>query len=132
MGYKIPNARRSDWGEWVKQRRKARNLSKPALAKKLGIDSSYIILMERDGYVPRYEIVLGMALALDTPVDETLLRAGYAPHLPEEAWAVILQEGRRSNLKPELAAACQLHDLTPSEQRQVAAFLDGVLMAGAA
>lgn len=68
-----------DWANYVKDRRKARQLTRRKLAELAKIDPSYVTLIERDGYVPRKDKVLEIARAIQADVDRTLLVAGYAP-----------------------------------------------------
>lgn len=123
------NHRTPGWGAWIREQRESRGWPVVRMGLELGVDPSYISLMEVDGYVPRREKVMHIALVLDISVDETLIRAGYVPSLSEDDAAAILDGLRLPGFVPDLRAACQLHDLTPAEQRSVAAFLQGVRMA---
>lgn len=71
--------RNEAWANFVKEKRKARHLTRRKLAELAKIDPSYVTLIERDGYVPRKDKVLELARALEVDVDHTLLVAGYAP-----------------------------------------------------
>lgn len=71
--------RNEAWATYVKEKRKARHLTRRKLAELAKIDPSYVTLIERDGYVPRKDKVLELARALEVDVDHTLLVAGYAP-----------------------------------------------------
>ncbi len=71
--------RNETWATYVKDKRKAKHLTRRKLAELAKIDPSYVTLIERDGYVPRKDKVLELARALEVDVDQTLLVAGYAP-----------------------------------------------------
>ena len=71
--------RNEAWATYVKEKRKARHLTRRKLAELAKIDPSYVTLIERDGYVPRKDKVLELARALEVDIDHTLLVAGYAP-----------------------------------------------------
>jgi transcriptional regulator with XRE-family HTH domain len=71
--------RNEAWANYVKEKRKAKHLTRRKLAELAKIDPSYVTLIERDGYVPRKDKVLELAKALEVDVDHTLLVAGYAP-----------------------------------------------------
>jgi len=71
--------RNEAWANYVRDKRKAKHLTRRKLAELAKIDPSYVTLIERDGYVPRKDKVLELARALDVDVDHTLLVAGYAP-----------------------------------------------------
>jgi transcriptional regulator with XRE-family HTH domain len=71
--------RNEAWANYIKDKRKARHLTRRKLAELAKIDPSYVTLIERDGYVPRKDKVLELARALEVDVDHTLLVAGYAP-----------------------------------------------------
>lgn len=71
--------RNETWANYVKEKRKAKHLTRRKLAELAKIDPSYVTLIERDGYVPRKDKVLELAKALEVDVDHTLLVAGYAP-----------------------------------------------------
>jgi len=71
--------RNEAWANYVRDKRKAKHLTRRKLAELAKIDPSYVTLIERDGYVPRKDKVLELARALEADVDHTLLVAGYAP-----------------------------------------------------
>ncbi len=53
------------WGDWVKDRRKAKQMTRRALAIAADLDPSYITLMERDSYIPKRHVCarIGRVLA---------------------------------------------------------------------
>lgn len=51
------NCGNREFAEWHKLRRAAKGLSRVAVAKIVNIDSSYITLIERDGWVPRFPVL---------------------------------------------------------------------------
>jgi transcriptional regulator with XRE-family HTH domain len=67
------------WAAYVKEHRRTRRITRREMARLASIDPSYVTLIERDGMVPRQDVVcrLGRALLLDE--DRTLVAAGYAP-----------------------------------------------------
>lgn len=71
--------RNEAWANYVRDKRKAKHLTRRKLAELAKIDPSYVTLIERDGYVPRKDKVLELARALEADIDHTLLVAGYAP-----------------------------------------------------
>jgi transcriptional regulator with XRE-family HTH domain len=73
------NVKNSLWANYVKEKRKSKNLTRRKLAELSKVDPSYLTLIERDGFVPRKDKVVRIARALDCDIDECLLTAGYAP-----------------------------------------------------
>ena len=63
--------RNISWAIFVKERRKARGLTRRKLAEMAEIDPSYVTLIERDGYVPRKDKVEMIAQALEADLDQT-------------------------------------------------------------
>lgn len=67
------------WASYVQEKRREKRIPRYELATRAGIDPSYITLIERDGYIPRKDKVIGLAHALGVSKDECLLYAGFAP-----------------------------------------------------
>ncbi len=117
----------TNWGQLVRDRRKARQLSRRELARIVGCDPSYVTLIERDGYVPRRHIVEALARALGAEQETMLLAAGYSNRTIA---AVFLQrqkdllEGLCPALRRQLTRAIQL---PPERQLIVAQTLSSVL-----
>jgi transcriptional regulator with XRE-family HTH domain len=115
-----------DWANYVKERRKARQLTRRKLAELAKIDPSYVTLIERDGYVPRKDKVLEIARAIQADVDRTLLVAGYAPEQIPVDDLLERIEGYKTEkvLDSELREALQeLFTLSTAQQRKVAEML---------
>lgn len=66
------------WGRYVAEIRVRRGLTRYQLADLADIDSSYVTVIERDGYIPSREVVKSMAKALGVDVDFFSGQAGYA------------------------------------------------------
>ena len=118
--------RNQAWANYVKDKRKARGLTRRKLAELAGIDPSYVTLIERDGYVPRKDKVLEVALALEAEVDHTLLVAGYAPEkIPVKDLLERLETFKSEKvLDKELRASIrELFDLTTAQQKKVSEML---------
>ena len=116
-----------EWAAFVRTNRKKLGYNLRKLAFLAGIDSSYVTLIERDGYVPKRDKVVAIARALETDIDRTLLEAGYAPEsIPiSTIMGKNSLETARDVLIPEL---CQcLHELvtlSPMQQRKAADFIN--------
>jgi transcriptional regulator with XRE-family HTH domain len=118
--------RNQAWANYVKDKRKARGLTRRKLAELAGIDPSYVTLIERDGYVPRKDKVLEVARALEVDVDHTLLVAGYAPEkIPVKDLLERLETFKSEKvLDKELRASIrELFDLTSAQQKKVSEML---------
>lgn len=77
----MPSADRNmAWAKHVRENRKARQMTRRALAFKADIDPSYLTLIERDGYVPRKNHIKRIGLIFGD-VGAALLVCG---HVPEE------------------------------------------------
>lgn len=119
--------RNQAWANYVKDKRKARGLTRRKLAELAKIDPSYVTLIERDGYVPRKDKVLEIAKAVEADVDHTLLVAGYAPEkIPVKDLLERLENFKAEKvLDRELRASIrELFDLTSTEQKKVAEMLN--------
>lgn len=115
-----------DWANYVKERRKAKQLTRRKLAELAKIDPSYVTLIERDGYVPRKDKVLEIARAIQADVDRTLLVAGYAPEQIPVGDLLDRIEGYKTEkvLDDELREALEeLFTLSASQQQKVAEML---------
>ncbi|MGI5842827.1 MAG: helix-turn-helix transcriptional regulator [Candidatus Xenobium sp.] len=118
--------RNQAWANYVKDKRKARGLTRRKLAELAGIDPSYVTLIERDGYVPRKDKVLEIARSLEAEVDHTLLVAGYAPEkIPVKDLLDRLETFKAEKvLDKELRASIrELFDLTTAQQKKVSEML---------
>jgi transcriptional regulator with XRE-family HTH domain len=118
--------RNQAWANYVKDKRKARGLTRRKLAELAGIDPSYVTLIERDGYVPRKDKVLEIARSLEAEVDHTLLVAGYAPEkIPVKDLLDRLETFKAERvLDKELRASIrELFDLTTAQQKKVSEML---------
>ncbi|MCA9797190.1 MAG: helix-turn-helix domain-containing protein [Vulcanimicrobiota bacterium] len=119
--------RNQAWANYVRDRRKARQLTRRKLAELAKIDPSYVTLIERDGYVPRKDKVLEIAKAIQADVDRTLLVAGYAPEkIPVKDLLEKIESYKADKmLEKELRVAIrELFNLTPGQQKKVAEMLD--------
>lgn len=119
--------RNQAWANYVKDKRKARGLTRRKLAELAKIDPSYVTLIERDGYVPRKDKVLEIAKAVEADLDHTLLVAGYAPErIPVKDLLERLETFKAEKvLDKELRASIrELFDLSASEQKKVAEMLN--------
>ncbi len=75
------------FGKWLFDRRKAARLTQGQVAERAGISISYVSTLERSERHhltnapprPAIEVVEAIAKALDAPLDEARLVAGYAP-----------------------------------------------------
>lgn len=119
--------RNQAWANYVRDRRKARQLTRRKLAELAKIDPSYVTLIERDGYVPRKDKVLEIAKAIQADVDRTLLVAGYAPEkIPVKELLEKIESYKADKmLEKELRVAIrELFNLTPGQQKKVAEMLN--------
>lgn len=119
--------RNQAWANYVRDRRKARQLTRRKLAELAKIDPSYVTLIERDGYVPRKDKVLEIAKAIQADVDRTLLIAGYAPEkIPVKDLLEKIESYKADKmLEKELRVAIrELFNLTPGQQKKVAEMLN--------
>ena len=74
------------WANYIKEKRKARKMTRRKLAQLSKIDPSYLRLIERDGCIPRRDKLTNFAIALDVDVNELFIMAGYLPDdMSEEA-----------------------------------------------
>lgn len=120
-GGKIPPTLRPQWGHWVKCMRRRLDWPKYRLAVAVGINPSYLTLIERDGYVPTLRYIHAIAEALEGDVDQALLMAGYAPQL---SLGALLEVATRRPLQPALALAMkEVRTLAPAQQRELAELL---------
>ena len=119
--------RNQAWANYVKDKRKARGLTRRKLAELASIDPSYVTLIERDGYVPRKDKVLEIARAVEADQDHTLLVAGYAPEkIPVKDLLDRLENFKSEKvLDKELRASIrELFDLSTAQQKKVAEMLN--------
>ena len=119
--------RNQAWANYVRDRRKARQMTRRKLAELAKIDPSYVTLIERDGYVPRRDKVLEIAKALQAEVDRTLLVAGFAPEkiaVKDLLEKIESYKADRLLEKPLRLAIRELFNLTPGQQRKVAEMLN--------
>ena len=119
--------RNQAWANYVKDKRKARGLTRRRLAELASIDPSYVTLIERDGYVPRKDKVLEIARAVEADLDHTLLVAGYAPeNIPVKDLLERLEHFKSEKvLDKELRASIrELFDLSSAQQRKVSEMLN--------
>jgi len=119
--------RNQAWANYVKDKRKARGLTRRRLAELASIDPSYVTLIERDGYVPRKDKVLEIARAVEADLDHTLLVAGYAPEkIPVKDLLERLEHFKSEKvLDKELRASIrELFDLSSAQQRKVSEMLN--------
>lgn len=71
--------RNGTWALFVEQNRIKQGMTRRELGEKSQIDPSYVTLMERDGYVPRRDIVDRVVEVLKADPNLGRLAAGYAP-----------------------------------------------------
>ncbi len=119
------------WAYFVKEKRKARGLTRRKLAEMADIDPSYVTLIERDGYVPRKDKVEMIAKALEADMDQTLLTAGYAPQqMPVGMFMDKLETVKtQTDLIPELKRSIhELFELNEEQQKAAAAFMKSIIL----
>ncbi len=119
--------RNQAWANYVRDKRKARGLTRRKLAELASIDPSYVTLIERDGYVPRKDKVLEIARAVEADMDHTLLVAGYAPEkIPVKDLLDRLEHFKSEKvLDKELRASIrELFDLSSAQQKKVSEMLN--------
>jgi len=119
--------RNQAWANYVKDKRKARGLTRRKLAELAKIDPSYVTLIERDGYVPRKDKVLEIARAVEADLDHTLLVAGYAPEkIPVKDLLERLETFKAEKVldKDLRASIRELFDLSSAQQKKVAEMLN--------
>lgn len=67
----------SSWSKWVTCHRERCGWSKRYLAKRIKMNPSYVTLWERDGRVPRRNVVISLAFAFGLDLKSSLSEAGY-------------------------------------------------------
>lgn len=67
------------WADWVRVQRKRRLLTRRKFASLVGVDPSYVTLMERDGTVPSRLVVENIGRLFGS-VEEATVMASYVPH----------------------------------------------------
>jgi SOS-response transcriptional repressor LexA len=73
-------------GQRVKALRKARHLSQGELADAVGVERSYIAMIETGRTKnPSRDVLTGLARALEVPIEDLLIAAGYLQVAPPEA-----------------------------------------------
>ena len=74
------------FGELIKQARKDKGYSQKELAKKLGVDFTYLSKLENDrgDYAPKEQVIRGLARHLDLEEEELIFLAGRIPQEDEE------------------------------------------------
>lgn len=107
--------RNQTWADFVRIHRLKLNLTKRELGSKASIDPSYVTLVERDGHVPKREIVERIAKALGVNIDNAFFAAGYVrPEAIKSARAIygellkLLEDG---NLTDQQKQACRALEL---------------------
>lgn len=117
--------RKRSWGIFVKEKRKAKQMTRRRLAELAKLDPSYVTLIERDGYVPRQDKVVGIAEALVIDPTECLLAAGYAT---DEVAAVYRTSASLASLsQPLLNQMRGLGRLEPRQQNKIAKSIKSLL-----
>lgn len=122
--------RNISWALFVKEKRKARGLTRRRLAEMAEIDPSYVTLIERDGYVPRKDKVEMIAQALEADLDQTLLTAGYAPQQMPVGMLIDKLETvkTQTDLIPELKRTVhELFELDEEQQKQASLYIKGFI-----
>lgn len=114
------------WWDWLRGQRRAARLTQRKLARALGRDQSWVSNMEDQGCIPKHGDVIQIAVALDAPISEALVMAGYVPlDITPAQWLTILDGHQMKKLHPELHIA--LRAVEPDEWAAVDAFLAGVV-----
>lgn len=83
-------------GSRVAQRRKGLKLTQSQVAERCEISDQYLSNIERAVSIPSTEVIMRLAIALDTTPDEFLVGA---THNPDEQWKGIAARLRRLNEK---------------------------------
>lgn len=104
------------FGGWLRLKRKESRLTQGELADKVGISTSYVSTLERSqphGLTnappqPAKHVVISLAKALNTDLDEALLAAGYAP----------ISEGNSLSLEVGEGVEIRFQDFVPEEERE--------------
>lgn len=71
------------FGRHINKKRLEKDMSLRDLANLTGLDHSYIARLEKNGSVPSRETIKKLSLALDIPIDELMVIAGYVPETHE-------------------------------------------------
>ncbi len=84
-------------GKRIAHRRRTMGLTQEKLSEKIGVSTPYISNIERAISIPSTEVIMRLALALDTTPDEFLV--GTARMGGEEAWRPVAEQLRGLNRK---------------------------------
>ena len=114
------------WSEFIRSHRIKQSLTSRRLAELIGVDPSYITLMERNGCVPKREKVIALGRALRLNTDILLIVAGYAPEHVDLPLAIESCGAEDSGHKiiPELSALLEdMGRLPKNKQKTLVRFL---------
>lgn len=89
------------WSRWVRAQRKARQMTRRALAELAGMDPSYITLIERDGYVPSRSKVSAIG-GVFGDTSKALIYAGYISDDDRKFIINALDNAKMLRLEPEV------------------------------
>jgi transcriptional regulator with XRE-family HTH domain len=115
----------SAFGQWLRANRVDRRFTVEGLARKAGISKQYLSVLERapkhpltgKAVQPSVEIVDRIAKALNIPIDEARIAAGYAPLNPAtkpETVAELLEAIERLGVD-HIMFAEDLNEMTPED-----------------
>lgn len=127
LGRYLPEKSMS-WAKLVRENRKARGYNRRELAKVAFVDPSLITLIERDGHVPRRNVIESLAAALIVDCDLALLVAGYAPASIAKHAERFLSTRQMMDLPHDLQSIVHKLHVAPRKVRdKAAAYIDGLL-----
>ncbi len=86
----------SEIGKRIARRRKELGLRQVQVCERAGINDKYLSCIERASSIPSLEVIMKLALALDTTPDEFLTGS---VHYEEEEWRDIAELMRSMNAK---------------------------------
>lgn len=120
------NYARPEFGRWIADRVREAKVSRLYIATLVGIDPGYMTHIG-NGYVPGREVTKRLAEAIGLDVDETMVRAGFAPVTLSVAEVLSLLEDppprhrRASEIEKEFLA------LGPRDRERAGRFLRNCL-----
>lgn len=114
------------WANTVRSGRKAKQLTRRELARRAGIDPSYVTLIERHGYVPRRDKVEELGRVLGDQ-DQAMVMAGFVPGNRRRDVLGVVRNAAVESLSPQMQAVVnRLKALPPRFQVQAIEILDAL------
>lgn len=85
--YAFSMEQQASFGKMMADAMERRELNQEQMAEAVGSTQSYVSLLMRDKRKPSADLAKAIAVALEAPVDDFLLAAGYRPESPLSVWS---------------------------------------------